>query len=388
MDAKELEKLVPSETVRKYITETGWTFTDRQKAILLYNNRSGLLLREEHLFWRNLKEGTADEELRAKITAYLAYEEQGIRLFKENEDRRCVYVLKVREEGGFWDGEYLPRGYFSGWETAFRYGKKEAALFTVEKYRVDAAGEFEDGTCAHHPIAELGFDKNGEILFIASSEVPDRDKSLSRYFSRPYFEVPNPFERGDIVKTIWGAYGIADSTQEEWKKEAARHMGKDYPADYSDVNMGMVWFDEEKGTFCRGEGINPLYLERYQPADIHSGDCSPMDRLLACASLAFRGKCPMDDLYSATVEYQKARDGADKEKQTEKAVLGILGRKPWQTFDQVYDQMENDFGWSRMLSCVKRLIAEGRVQTAVLPGKNQEYLCRLDRDGMKHGRKE
>ncbi len=381
MDRKELEKLVPSETVRKYILETGWTFTDRQKAILLYNS-SGLLLQEEHLYWHNLKEETADEELRAKITVYLEYEEQGIRLFKENGKHYCVYVLKVREDGGFWDGEYLPQGYFSNWETAFGYGKKEAALFTIEKYRVDAAGESGDDACIHNPIAELGFDENGRIRFITSNEVSDEYEDLYWYFIHPFFEVPNPFERGDIVKTLWGAYGIVDSARKEWKKDVARHMGSNHHADYSDACISMIWFDEEKGTFCRGEGINPLYLERYQPVDIRSEDCNPMDRLLVCASLVCQGELPMDDLYSATVEYQKVKDDADKGKQTEKAVLDILGRSRWQTFEQVYGQVKNDFDWSDVLSCVKHLVAEGRVQTAVLCGKNQEYFCRLDRQAL------
>ena len=58
MDRKALEKLVPSETVRKYIFQTGWTFTARQKAVLLYNNRSDLLWQEERLYWQSLKEET------------------------------------------------------------------------------------------------------------------------------------------------------------------------------------------------------------------------------------------------------------------------------------------------------------------------------------------
>lgn len=35
MDEKELEMLIPSKTVRDYIMETEWTFTDFQKAALL-----------------------------------------------------------------------------------------------------------------------------------------------------------------------------------------------------------------------------------------------------------------------------------------------------------------------------------------------------------------
>lgn len=40
----ELELLIPSETVREYVRETGWTFTDFQKAALLYHR--GLPLKD------------------------------------------------------------------------------------------------------------------------------------------------------------------------------------------------------------------------------------------------------------------------------------------------------------------------------------------------------
>ena len=38
MDEKELKILIPSETVREYMAETGWEFTDFQKAV---NGREG-----------------------------------------------------------------------------------------------------------------------------------------------------------------------------------------------------------------------------------------------------------------------------------------------------------------------------------------------------------
>lgn len=46
MDVEELKAMIPSETVRKYVLETGYTFTDMQKAALLYH--SNLVLREQY----------------------------------------------------------------------------------------------------------------------------------------------------------------------------------------------------------------------------------------------------------------------------------------------------------------------------------------------------
>lgn len=43
---EELEILIPSKTVRDYVLETGWEFTDFQKASLLCHR--GLLLKDEY----------------------------------------------------------------------------------------------------------------------------------------------------------------------------------------------------------------------------------------------------------------------------------------------------------------------------------------------------
>lgn len=48
MEEQELERMIPSKTVRDYVMETGWTFTDFQKASLLCHR--GLLLKEEYSY--------------------------------------------------------------------------------------------------------------------------------------------------------------------------------------------------------------------------------------------------------------------------------------------------------------------------------------------------
>lgn len=46
MDIEELTAMIPSETVRNYVMESKWTFTDREKAALLYH--SDLSLKEQY----------------------------------------------------------------------------------------------------------------------------------------------------------------------------------------------------------------------------------------------------------------------------------------------------------------------------------------------------
>ncbi len=162
MDVEELKAMIPSETVRKYVIKSEWTFTDREKAALLY--RGDLSLKEQYSRLGTLRDTTADKRLQKQLTEYLEREKQAIRAFKENAANRCVYVLKVQENGGFHEGEYLACGYFFDWNVAFEYGKKENVPFQIEKYLVNAVFEFEDGTCNHTSIANLHFSKAGMVF--------------------------------------------------------------------------------------------------------------------------------------------------------------------------------------------------------------------------------
>lgn len=91
-------------------------------------------MKEKYSHLKELGERTSDYDLQKQIAEHLESMEQGFLSFRENSDKRCIYVLKVRENGGFWDGEYLDHGYFFDWETALAYGKKEKEPFEIEKY--------------------------------------------------------------------------------------------------------------------------------------------------------------------------------------------------------------------------------------------------------------
>ena len=131
MTNEELKIMILSETVRNYVLETGWTFTDMEKAALLYH--SDLPLSEQYSRLRDLRDKTADDDLRRQIAEYLDREDRAMLAFKENSGKQCIYILKTEEKGGFWDGKYLPNGYFFDRESAFEYGKKEKAKFKIEK---------------------------------------------------------------------------------------------------------------------------------------------------------------------------------------------------------------------------------------------------------------
>ncbi len=269
MDEKELEILILSKSVREYILETGWKFTDFQRATLLCHR--GMLLKDKYSHLKALGEHTADHILREQIAEYLGGMEKGIQTFRENDDRRCIYVLKVKGDGGRWDGEYLDSGCFFDWENVLQCGKKEDAPFEVEKFRVDDMPVSEDGSCSQHADAGIGFNKYGEAECFWSNETSGVD---NKRFDNAIINIPNPFERGDIVKCK-GAdgrefFGIVEEEREEWEKRLEWHLERveeGYSCiDFTDLFIGVAFLCGD-GTFAFSDSTTPLDLERYQPKE-------------------------------------------------------------------------------------------------------------------------
>ena len=107
-------KAIPSVTVRDYILEHNWQFTDRQKAVIIYHSLLPIGERIEML--RELAAITENSDLKEQITAYLTYIKKALRLFENNDDRRFVYKVIFTEEDlnektGFTEDYY---DYFEG----------------------------------------------------------------------------------------------------------------------------------------------------------------------------------------------------------------------------------------------------------------------------------
>ena len=379
MDIEELKAMIPSETVRNYVLETGWTFTDKEKAALLYHNNR--LLREQQSYLRDLGNKTTDEELKEQIISHLRWEEQALQAFKENKDRRCIYILKVREDGGYWDGEYLPCGYFFDWEAAFVFGSRGKSPFEIEKYLVDGVKEFDDGTCYHNSIAEARFNEDGEMICVSSNEIPDIEQD-NHHFTEMYFEVPNPFEQGDIVKTRWGGYGIVETSQDEWKKDTARRKERerqgDRAQDYSDVRIGIADIDEEYGTFNFGGDCTPLDLELYRPEEISEDDSGLLEKVFMCRILVDGGEGSREVLYARRPELRRGCERADKSEMEKKAFLNALGKGSWMTLNEVYERAKGDCSLDSILSHISWFRWQGCVQYARPYGANEDYYCGLD----------
>lgn len=309
MDIEELKAMIPSETVRRYVLDTRWTFTDMQKAALLYH--SSLPLEQRYSWLRALRDKAGDEALREQITEYLSCKEQGLQAFKENKDRSHIYVLRVGADDEDQYDRLQPEGYFFDWELAYGCGKQREQPFQIEKYVVHDASKPSDDNDSS--VADLRFNKDGGASYFWSREVPFNEEE-DDCFTCIFYEAPNPFERGDIVRLVGTEdYGVVETTQKRWKDNLVRWKSPEWQqesrfhyVDYSDVQVRVV-FPGEDGTFGHAH-INPVNLELYHPQSSRT-DRSPIDQLLLCASDLYKGEGSFDELSYSIAEYRKSTRG-------------------------------------------------------------------------------
>lgn len=302
MDNEELKAMIPSETVRQYILDTKWTFTDMQKAALLYH--SPLPLEQQYSRLRALRDKTGNECLRKQITEYLDLKEQGFQAFRENGDMRHIYVLKIKDEENTQYCQIQPHGYFFRWDMAYACGKHGTYPFQIEKCVICDGDAANDGETPS--VASLSFSEAGLASDFWSREVPFHAEE-DGYFTYVFYEVPNPFERGDIVKLAGTEdYGIVETSQQSWKKTLERYQGKKkFPPDYSDVQIRIAFLNDD-GTFSHAH-INPIYLERCLPHESRKND-TPMNNLLLCASDLYKGEGSLDGLFFSTMLYRNSME--------------------------------------------------------------------------------
>lgn len=328
----ELEALIPTEIARKYVIDNDITFTDWQKAALFcfYAPRS-----EKFSWLRSLRDETDNKVLREQITAYLQWEVDAFNALKNNDKHEYIYTVKVKdpekapedidfEDVSCYDMEI--EAFFLDWEPAYEYGKAVDFEFMIEKIKVSTmetvneikADEEDDGHYirkkANDYVSCIHYDKNGEIEQLVCDEIPDDagDDPMEhgRNFHEGYIEVPNPFNRGDIVRSIRGScdfIGVVDMTQDEWKKQQENYTRwtKEKPGLYEYYEI-RLWVDiVEKDGEIVGDGINPLDLVPYELSD--NPEDKELNDLLLCISEFYKGKGSFEEVQYYQEQYRKAK---------------------------------------------------------------------------------
>ncbi|MBQ3497385.1 MAG: hypothetical protein IJA73_04560, partial [Oscillospiraceae bacterium] len=112
-------------------------------------------------------------------------------------------------------------------------------------------------------------------------------------------QIPNPFERGDIVRSH-SAIGIVETSQAEWT-ELMENQNQSEGLDYYDAVI-TVEFPSEGGGFFH-DHISPLELEKIDPADLEDG---AEKELLEVAQAILAGGGSLDWLTRASADYREA----------------------------------------------------------------------------------
>lgn len=298
MEQDELEAMIPSKTVRQYVLETGWTFTDWQRAALLAHSWHPV---EDRLaLLGRLSEQTADEELRRQISVYVDWIGQVIRELQDNRDRRCIYSLTLEE-----DCDDPPVAYFFDWETACECGRRSGGRFRIEKLLVADRPDM-DESCA---VSGADFDKDGKLVYLD----PEFDR-VEDDFTRTFFPLPNPFEQGDIVKRVSPTgspndYGIVETSQEQVREfhERLKDGTRLLPPQFEDDNIRVAFLTDD-GAFSY-DLILPLYLEKWKSEGMPEENTPEgiRDNLLLAASMLYKGIGSLEELVYCAMRYIKSR---------------------------------------------------------------------------------
>jgi hypothetical protein len=299
-----------SKDMQAYMSENGLAFTDSEKATLIYNSQ--LPLKERYDRLGKLLAATEDEKLKKQISYEIEIFDEDMSAFKKNVGG-YVYAVKSYE---YPDDSYTA-GFFASAKLAYDYTVGKSYKFDIEKYRINGfSGVSDDGAmlaaegvevkkgktytnpylfkdekdvadgdfslpedyekCIDetdsmgYPVATAGYNDKGEFMHFYGSEVERSDTDeLEDCFSPELFKnafiyMPNPFERGDIVRTIAdrSAHGFISESREAVEKFHERVRQGLY-VDYIDASM-TVDFIGDDGSICHSH-INPAFLEKFEP---------------------------------------------------------------------------------------------------------------------------
>lgn len=200
---------INSAVLQKYYKEIGFSFTDRQKATLIWAARQ-YKWRDILDSLRELAGKTTDIDLKKQIEERLDYEELKLARMRKNQENRFVYVV--------FDENYYARGFFRRFDAAYEYATQRRGIHDIEKQQIveyyapvfttsleharakryDPAKleEVYQADCDYFggPVARCRVDEEGELWFPASVEVdgPQWLVEDEGRFENEYVEIPYP----------------------------------------------------------------------------------------------------------------------------------------------------------------------------------------------------
>jgi hypothetical protein len=347
-----------SKDMQAYMEENGLCFTDFEKATLIYN--SHLPVKERFYRLEKLLAETDDEKLKEQIPYEIDIFKADMSVFGENRGG-YVYAVKSYE---FLDEPYVD-GYFASLRLAYDYAVGKNYRFDIEKHRIigfsgvlangmmlsedtvepvkgkiytnpylfetgeddirqdadflnsdnyrdcrDFKKFIEEVDSLDRPAAVAHYSEKGELVDFYSAEIERDDKDeLEHSFSPELFKnafiyMPNPFECGDIVRTIADktSHGLISESRESVDKYYEKvRRGVFKPVDFFDTGM-KVDFIQDDGYICHSH-INPAFMEKYEPEE-SDDDC----KLLTAGRGLLKGEAVLDWFLDCYENLKKKRN--------------------------------------------------------------------------------
>ena len=306
-----------SKDVQKYMAEKGLEFSDLEKAAIIYNSR--LPIKEKHETLEKLAEETEDGALKQQIADRLHDDRQVMETFANNAEG-YVYVVMLADS----TGEEQVYGYFADLQTACANAMTKGRGFGIEKFKVISSENYPSRKIKKYtdlyslakqehdvfawdddlyPQAGFYYHGDGALSYFWSSEIKRADKAVPDEWEKGRFEhspvrMPNPFERGDIVRYMEDEeYGIVETSQEEWRSltETTEQV------EFSDSNVSVFLFANagDVGYY----NLSPIFLEKYEPQK-DDGNYE----LLMLGREAYTGNIPMERFSQAVDDYKKRQE--------------------------------------------------------------------------------
>ncbi len=224
-------KLPMSDFMQNYYLEKGITFTDSEKATILWNSVFPLPKAEILSALKEIADTTSDKLLKTQINERLDAEREAERRFQEN-DGRYFYICTPSDEGPRREwGSY----YFAALEAAKAYGKKESlGIFDIEKQVFEDYCPDDDLVGTDIVEGCVWYTKEGEMLHCTtfpyrlgiSRDLGDRGSSR---FEDAYIPLQNPFETGDIVRIAGDSRpAIVQESRKQWDSLVEQNLKGPY----------------------------------------------------------------------------------------------------------------------------------------------------------------
>lgn len=199
-------KLIPSNQVQEYLDSIHFTFSDFEKATLIWNNN--LASKEEKkMALKEIMDLTKDEVLKKQIYERLDYEQKVYADFMDNADDK--YVYSIENIPGFARCKKAKDAI----EYCLKLSDAELEKVTIVKHEAKDLFHIDEEDI----VARADFNEKKELCIY--SKKYDKDWQIVddwKRFEQHYVYIPNEFERGAILRNVrTNEYAVLEEDNEE-----------------------------------------------------------------------------------------------------------------------------------------------------------------------------